>query len=1145
MSNATRGTKKADARRAAQQARSARAKGGQQAANPAGARQVPTGDPLEDVWHDVLALVDLEPSPAVWDSSASRSTNAAIGYRGAVRITITDPETNDRAETWLTADRDDIRRHLHYSYSRFGWSAVAETHRQLKEANAQELRRQQAIAQAIQRGASLRAMVDWEGPVDTTNILENWYDATRTFASDIYRDLVAVEGRATQIAHDTFNRSERTLSHAVDDYFQREDLSEGPLDAVGLTKIFDYFADPTPAVLFASRANQLEVRQNSPAVRDLRQLLADLIRLDDDIRVLQRRRDKLPRGVRHGPIYQTATQNLLAAKSRRAKRIQESAARFPMTFRLLEAPYKYGDAGQPLVPVLASIGTPLTTTEIQHAVSAAFVRTAQAIVAQRASMGTLEQQSPHRKVDTVPRPRRPRLRSPKAPGESQLSSSGTRIFGAAMPAKGHRGAWDYPNAIARALDDLGHVPGSATRAAAQEAMAGFPVPSDLQLFFDAIKVVIGVGIIAALVEAWDFKVMVVDVESEALAEEAVHQAVVDPADALVDRPDRRRRVREALLGYLFENQVLSRGATKLPRATALSRIARRSETQLLLIDAAQDITADQAASTAAGAVAGALTESDAPWVPAPLFATAAASIAVGEMPGRVTLGTSLLPRALAAEHSEVAVAWTRWGRSWFGYHNAWGNHAALSFARQHLDALIVALEKVQGRHGRRVREHLALDLVALRARSQELARGIDQLKPTENVPRDIIARQIQHPESAGAGGPAPKLRDLSRFEHGVADTRSSGLSEVDRAWIVRSFGHWRQATSSPDLTATVDDGRRTPLPFVADSLHKALDRAMSGQNRRPGANALGRKTPSAYRRDNINPTVRTLGRDGRFPPLDPWTFLGKVEADALARPFTQAATYHHEWVSPACARAPDAWIRLCHDLNALPAVKQQPEIDALCERTEGLVAELVSVGSPAYRFTWRRALQAAAELAASLNWDARQQAKDAGEDAALPGPWTVLEQTGPPGAVASFPGAIIAVVRAGAPGTPDRQKEDGGESHGDGDRGLLVLVAQRSGGFATPHTLRSAVSAQQKLLASPVLVNGRSMTIDAAPLHTEVTHIITGLWTDGFTQPWPSRVSVTRTGDPVAPAPLTRASGDTIYRAAFARRLLALAGKVP
>jgi hypothetical protein len=160
VSTATRGTKKADARRAAQKANSAPTQGGQRPANkPAGTRQLPLNDDLEDMFRHVLLRADLEPKPAVWDNPPQPALrDTAAGYRGTVRITLTDPETGTQAETWLTADPDDIRMHLHDSYARFGWPAVAQTQQQLVTANAQELRRQQRIEE--ERQAALLAHLD-------------------------------------------------------------------------------------------------------------------------------------------------------------------------------------------------------------------------------------------------------------------------------------------------------------------------------------------------------------------------------------------------------------------------------------------------------------------------------------------------------------------------------------------------------------------------------------------------------------------------------------------------------------------------------------------------------------------------------------------------------------------------------------------------------------------------------------------------------------------------------------------------------------------------------------------------------------------------------------------------------------------------
>lgn len=1131
MTSATRATQKARARRAAQKARSARTKGGQWSADEAaGTGQLPIDDSLDGACQNVLLLHDLEPDPPVWDNPPPfRPSDTAIGYRGAVRITLTDPETGASAETWLTADPDDIRMHLHFCYARFGWSAVAQTHEQLHAANVHELRRQHAIEEALERGAAgPPGLFYWEGPVESTVILANWYAATRAFTGEIYDHLLAVEARARAIAHQSLDRSERTLSRAVDDYFTRDKPTEAPPNANALTTIYDYFADPGLGALFKTPENELEVRQDSPAVRDLRQLLADLIHLNAEIREFERRRDRLPIGTRHLPVYRTATQNLLAAKGRRAQRIQQSASRFPMTFRLLEAPYQYGDANQPVVPVLESVGTPLTNIEVQRAVSAAFARTATAIEVQRAAAGPLEQAPPNRSLDTMPHPQEPRLQSPRAPGESRLRNPGTRIFGTALPAKGRRGAWDYPNAIARALDDLGHGPGSAVRAAAQEALEGFPIPWDLQLFFDTAKVVIGVGIGAVLVEAWDIKTMVVDEANQVDAEEAIHRAVLDPNDALAERPDRQQRVREALLGYIIENHVVSIPASKLPKLSSLPTIVDNGESLVLLVDYAQDIATNQAASKAANAVTRTFSDTgDVPLVPTPLFATAVASIAVGEMPGRVTLGTSLLPRALAAEHADVATAWVRWGRSWFACERAWRNQAALAFARRHLDDLVAELQKVRGRYAENVRKRLDIDLAILRDRSQALAHGVDQLRPTENVRPEIPARQIQHPASAGVEGVRPKLRDLARIEHGIADITGPGQSAEERATILRTFGQWREATTSPDLAATFNDGKRRALAAIADPLQNALDRAMSGERRTPRPRASGKKPPAAYRREDIDPTVRALGRRGRQPPLDPWEFLGAIGADMMARPFAPEARYFHEWVAPAAVRAPEAWGRLCDGLSGLPAVKQPPEISAVCDRAEGLVSELVAVGSVAYQYTWRRALVTASDLAAHLNAQASSQSKEAG---ARGGSWRVVEQSGAlSGTEGTFPGGIIAVFdRASTNGTV-----------------LLVLSAQRIGGLATPRSLRDAMNAQQRLFARPLFLGGRKVTVDDGADTREVTRIFTGQWTDGFDQEWPSRVTISRTGDPAATAPLTRASGDAIFRCAFTRRLLSAAGKIP
>ncbi|WP_410790564.1 hypothetical protein [Kribbella sp. C-35] len=1148
MSTATQGTKKADARRAAQKVKSARTKGGQGAGtNPAGTRQLPLNDDLEDVFRHALLLTDLEPGPAVWDNPPRPAhKDTAIGYRGAVRITLTDPETRTRAETWLTADLDDLKMHLDYCYARFGWRAVAQTHKQLVAANAQELRRQHAIDEAAQRGLSPNALIDSEGPVETPDILENWHAVASEFPRKIYRHLLAVEGRARQIAHQALDRSERSLSRAVDDYFTRDNPTEESPDAEALTKIYDYFTDIDPGALFKTPKNQLAVRQDSPAVLDLRQLLADLERLNAEVKEFNRRLGLLPIGTRNRPVGHAAKQDLIAAKGRRARRIQQSASRFPMTFRLLEAPYRYGDSGQPVVPVLESVGKSLSNIEIQHAVCAAFARTAKAIVAQRAAAGPLEKPSLNRALDALPLPPQPRLRSPRPAGELGLPNPGTRIFGTVLPAKGKRGAWDFPNAIARALDDLGYGDGSPVRAATREAMEGFPIPWDLKLLFDILKFTIGKGRLALLVEAWEFKVKVVDKYNEIDAEESIHQAVLDPGDALIERPDREQRSREALLDFVLEELVASKLADKIPKLSSLPAITGRNQALVPLIDYAQGIAADQAADKAADIATKILSGAkDETLVPIPLFAAAVASIAVSEMPGRVTLGTSLLPRAIAAEQSDVANAWDRWGRSWFACQNAWRNQAALSFGRAHLDDLIAALRKARGRYGKEVQKRLEADLAALRDRSQVLARGIDQLKPTENVRRDIPARQIQHAASAGLGGPPPKLRDLARIEHSVADTTSAGLMGWERAQILRTFGQWHEATSSPDLAATFDDGKRQPLAAVGDALQTALNRAMSGENRTPGPRALGRKTPAAYRREDIAPTVRALGLRGLRPPLDPWKLLGTIDAEMMTRPFTQEAAYFHEWVVPAAIRAPDAWVRLCAALSDLPATKEPPEIAAVGDRAEGLASELVAVGSAVYQFTWRRALATATDLAERLNTQAAAQAKEAGDPAALPGPWSVVEQLGPPpGTAGVFPGGIIAVARTRP--TPTNSSAGSGTESGPGiGAALLVLSSQRIGGFAAPQSLRVAVKAQQLLFARPLLLDGRQVTIDDSPDLREVTRIFTGQWTDGFAQEWPSRVTISRTGDPAAIAPVTRASGDAISRSAFARQLLSTAGKVP
>ncbi|RZU10150.1 hypothetical protein EV645_6610 [Kribbella rubisoli] len=1148
MSTATRGTKKADTRRAAQKVKSARTKGGQGAdTKPAGIRQLPLNDDLEDVFRHVLLLTDLEPGPAVWDNPPQPARkDTAIGYRGAVRIILTDPETRTRAETWLTADPDDLKMHLHYCYARFGWPAVAQTHTQLCAANEQELGRHHTIDEAAKKGLSPNALIDSEGPVETPDILENWYAVACEFPSNIYRHLLAVEGRARQIAHQALDRSERSLSRAVDDYFARDNPTEEPPDAEALTEIYDYFTDIDPGALFKVPKNQLSVRQDSPAVLDLCQLLADLVRLNAEVMKFDRRLGLLPIGSRNRPVGQAAMQELIAAKGRRARRVQESASRFPMTFRLLEAPYRYGDSGQPVVPVLDSVGKSLSNIEIQHAISAAFARTAKAIVAQRAAAGPLETPSANRALDALPLPPQPRLRSPGPAGELGLANPGTRIFGKVLPAKGKRGAWDFPNAIAHALDDLGYGAGSAVRAAAQESMEGFPIPWDLKLFFDVIKVTIGVGIVAPLVEAWEFKVKVVDNINEIDAEELIHQAVLDPNDALIERSDREQRVREALLDYVLEERVASKLAGKVPRLSSLPAIAGANQALVPLIDYAQRIAADQAADKAADTATKALAGArDEPLVPAPLFAAAAASIAVSEIPGRVTLGTSLLPRVIAAEQSDVEDAWVRWGRSWFACQTAWRNQAALSFGRAHLDDLIAALRKARGRYGKDVQNRLEADLAALREQSQVLVRGIDQLKPTENVRRDIPARQIQHAASAGLGGLPPKLRDLARIEHGVADTTTAGLMGWEQAQILRTFGQWHEAATSPDLAATFDDGKRQPLAAVADALQTALNRAMSGENRTPGPRALGRKTSASYRRDDIDPTVRALGRRGLLPPLNPWKVLGTIDAEMMTRPFTQEAAYFHEWVVPAAIRAPDAWIRLCAALSDLPAAKEPPEIAAVCDRAEGLVSELVAVGSAVYQFMWRRALATAADLAERLNTQDAVQAKEAGEPTAHPRSWSVVEHLGPrPRTVGGFPGGIIVVART-LPTPPNSPAGSGTESTPGNDAAYLVLSSQRIGGFAGPQSLRAAVKAQQLLFTRPLLLDDRQVQIDDTPDLREVTRIFTGQWTDGFGQEWPSRVTISRTGDPAAIAPVTRASGDAISRSAFTHQLLSTARKLP
>jgi hypothetical protein len=436
------------------------------------------------------------------------------------------------------------------------------------------------------------------------------------------------------------------------------------------------------------------------------------------------------------------------------------------------------------------------------------------------------------------------------------------------------------------------------------------------------------------------------------------------------------------------------------------------------------------------------------------------------------------------------------------------------------------------------------------------------------------------------------------------DSDRSGIKPVtvhadyERAPILRTLGQWREAISAPDFATTTETGTREPLTTLGNDVHQAIDRAMSGDHRTPGPNAVGTKTPANYLREDINPTIAVLARREQLTPaaaqlilsgawpvrLDPWGFLRTLETATLKVPYTEAATYFHRWLIPAITRSPDAWVRLGHLLDDLPSLNdpnprsptaaQPPEAAAAAvhARADGAVAEVVASGSATYQFVWRRALRTAARLAETLNVDDARKAQEAGSRQIGPGPWVVTTQTGlrpsaPPGAPFGpplprpgppagpprpFPGGFIAVTRTNTDAAPATAGNPGA---------YLVLSTQHVGGFAAPGPLREAVRAQQKLLekaqrvtlpdasnhalhaSTGGRVTQRDLVLDDTADTRDLFRIFTGMWTDGHDPKLPSRVTLARTGDRTALAPLSHMPGDAISRAAFTTALLKAAGK--